>query len=243
MFKETSLRSAVKAMSWRITGTFFTAISVYVLTDNSGLALTVGAVEFVSKFALFFIHERLWDKIKFGRQQKKPAVLWLTGLPGAGKSSIAEALVRRLQKTGLKVEHLDGDSIRRLFPNTGYSKEERDLHIQRVGFLASRLEQNGIMVVASLVSPYRHSRQFVRSICANFIEIHVSTSLAECERRDPKGLYAKARRGEILDFTGVTAPYEKPESPEITLDTENISVNEAVSKIIKKLEKLQKTGP
>lgn len=235
MYKETPSRSAVKAVSWRFAGTCTTGILVYFLTGNWGVALTVGGAEFVSKFALFFVHERIWDKINFGKQQKKPAVIWLTGLSGAGKSTIAEKLVEKLLKMGRKVEHLDGDSVRNLFPKTGFSKEERDQHIRRVGFLASRLEKNGVSVVVSLISPFRDSRQFARSICENFIEVYVSTPLEECERRDPKGLYAKARRGEIPHFTGITHPYEEPESPEITLNTKIISVDQAVKQIKEKL--------
>jgi len=235
MFVETHSRSAIKAVSWRLTGTLATGLIVYLLTASWGAALTIGIVEFVSKFALFFVHERAWDKIKYGRQQKKPVVIWLTGLSGAGKSTIAEHLVKKLVQMGHKVEHLDGDSIRNLFPSTGFSNADRDQHIRRVGFLASRLEKHGIDVVASLISPQQESRQFVRGLCTNFIEVYVSTSLEECEKRDPKGLYAKARRGEIFNFTGISSLYEKPENPEITIDTINITAEQAAEKILKTL--------
>ena len=133
------------------------------------------------------------------------------------------------------MEYLDGDSIRDLFPNTGFSKEERDQHVRRVGYLASKLEQNGVFVIASFISPYADSRQFVRGLCKSFIEVHVSTPLQECERRDVKGLYRKARLGEISNFTGISDPYEAPECPELRLDTRFLTVDEAGGKVIERL--------
>lgn len=161
-----------------------------------------------------------------------PAVIWLTGLSGAGKSTIAEVLVRRLEQTGRRVELLDGDAIRHVFPSTGFSRPERDAHIRRVGFLASRLEAHGVTVIASLVSPYRDSREFVRGLCRTFVEVHVATPLEECERRDPKGLYARARAGLITQFTGLDDPYEPPDAPELTLETTALSPAEAAERIL-----------
>jgi 3'(2'),5'-bisphosphate nucleotidase len=155
-------------------------------------------------------------------------VIWFTGLSGSGKSTIARQLVEALQASGRPVEYLDGDAIRDIFPATGFSREDRDTHIRRVGYLASRLERHGVTVVASLVSPYRSSREAVRSLCRRFIEVYVATSLEECERRDVKGLYAKARRGEITRFTGIDDPYEEPLAPEIRLETTGRTVEESV---------------
>lgn len=163
----------------------------------------------------------------------KPAVIWLTGLSGAGKTTIATQLVAELRQNGLKAEHLDGDTLRRIFPQTGFSKKERNEHIQRVGYLAGLLEKNGIFVVASFISPYRSSRLFARQQCQNFIEVYLSTPLEVCEKRDPKGLYKKARRGEIHNFTGIDDPYEVPEDAEVSLDTNIVSADEAVHKIQK----------
>ena len=154
-------------------------------------------------------------------------VLWFTGLSGSGKSTLARRVAAELRQRGRPVEMLDGDAIRDLFPNTGFGRAERDAHIKRVGYLASRLEFHGVTVVASLVSPYKESRDFVRSLCTNFIEIHVSTPLEECERRDVKGLYAKARRGEIRNFTGIDDPYERPEAPDLVIDTSRLSLEAA----------------
>jgi adenylylsulfate kinase len=162
----------------------------------------------------------------------RPAVLWFTGLSGAGKSTIAERVAKELAGRGVPVEYLDGDHIRQLFPSTGFTRPERDAHVRRVGYLASRLEAHGVSVVASLVSPYADSREFVRGLCRNFVEIHVSTPLAECERRDAKGLYARARRGEIRHFTGIDDPYEAPLHPDLVIDTRHVSVEDACGRVL-----------
>jgi adenylylsulfate kinase len=176
-------------------------------------------------------------KTNGGGESRPGAVLWFTGLSGSGKSTIAERVVQELAKKGVPLEYLDGDLIREIFPATGFTRPERDAHIKRVGFLASRLEAHGVVVVASLVSPYESSRQFVRGLCRRFQEIFVSTPFEECERRDVKGLYARARRGEITNFTGLDDPYEPPARPELTIDTRNTSVDEAVKRVLELLEK------
>ena len=161
-----------------------------------------------------------------------PAVIWMTGLSGSGKSTVAHYVADELRRQGTAIEVLDGDAIRSVFPATGFTREERDLHVKRVGFLASRLEFHGVTVIASLVSPYGESRDFVRGLCRRFLEVHVSTPLAECERRDVKGLYAKARRGEIRNFTGIDDPYEAPARPELVLDTSDMTLDEAAARVL-----------
>jgi adenylylsulfate kinase len=157
-----------------------------------------------------------------------PCVLWFTGLSGAGKSTIARAVFRELEARGVPVEYLDGDVIRDLLPGSGFTREERDAHVKRVGFLASRLEHHGVCVIGALISPYRDTREAVRRLCRSFIEIHVSTPLARCEQRDVKGLYARARRGEIKHFTGIDDPYEPPLHPDLAIDTSVTTLEDAV---------------
>ena len=164
---------------------------------------------------------------------EKPAfVLWLTGLSGAGKTTLATRLYEHLLGLGRHVERLDGDTMRGVFPNTGFSKEARNEHIRRVGFMASRLEYHGVCVICSFISPYRDARQFVRSQCRHFIEVHVKASVEECTRRDVKGLYKKALAGEISSFTGLDDPYESPERAEIVVDTERQTEDESVRQIL-----------
>jgi adenylylsulfate kinase len=171
------------------------------------------------------------------------AVLWFTGLSGSGKSTIAQRVLDVLRHDGQRVEQLDGDAIRDVFPQTGFSRAERDAHVRRVGYLASRLEHHGVVVVASLISPYAESRSFVRGLCSTFIEIHIATPLAECERRDVKGLYARARRGEIANFTGLDDPYEPPASPELVIDTRAISVDQAATLVLERLSEARTHAP
>lgn len=235
MFIEQKRRSIIKTISWRVWATITTAALVFLFVGEVKIALTIGGVEVVVKMALYFLHERWWNGISYGKKEIEPTVLWFTGLSGSGKSTISEAVYSKLENKGFKVEHLDGDSIRDIFPKTGFSKEERNRHIKRVGFLASKLEKNGVFVIASFISPYQETRDFVRNLCGNFIEVHVSTPLETCEKRDVKGLYAKARKGEITQFTGIDDPYEVPENPEIIIDTTNMTVVEAVNEVLKRI--------
>jgi len=161
-------------------------------------------------------------------------VLWFTGLSGSGKSTIATRVHQELLRRGVEAEYLDGDALREVFPSTGFTRPEREEHLRRTGYMASRLAAHGVTVVASLVSPYRESRDFIRKLCPAFVEIYVSTPLEECERRDLKGLYARARRGEIRSFTGIDDPYEPPERPELTLDTRALSVDQCVAKVLER---------
>ncbi len=159
-------------------------------------------------------------------------VLWFTGLSGSGKSTIAERVHEELVQRGVEVEYIDGDALREVFPQTGFTRAEREEHLRRTGYMASRLAAHGVTVVASFVSPYRESRDFVRKLCPGFAEIYVATPLEECERRDVKGLYARARRGELKNFTGIDDPYEIPEHPELTLETRDLSVDQAVERVL-----------
>jgi adenylylsulfate kinase len=162
----------------------------------------------------------------------KSTVLWFTGLSGSGKSTISERVFEILNDREYEVEHLDGDVIRDIFPKTGFSRDERTAHIKRVGYLASRLQTHGVFVLGSFISPYQDARDFVRELCDDYTEVYISTPLEECERRDVKGLYEKARSGEITQFTGIDDPYEEPENPELTIDTTNVSVDEAVERVL-----------
>ena len=237
MFRETNARSVAKAISWRVFGTAATSALVFLFTGRLILSLAVGGVEFVSKIGLFWVHERLWNRLRFGKKQVQPAVIWFTGLSGSGKSTIADSVARDLESRGLRVERLDGDTVRNLFPDTGFTRPERDAHIRRVGFLASTLEKNGVFVVASFVSPYEESRQFVRSMCPRYLEVYVATPLEECERRDAKGLYARARRGEIKHFTGIDDPYEPPVRPDVVVDTRQLTPEAAAAAVLAELRR------
>lgn len=166
-------------------------------------------------------------------------IVWFTGLSGAGKSTIAEALAPALRARGKRVELLDGDEVRlHLSKGLSFSKEDRDINIQRIGYVAHLMQRNGVVVITAAISPYRSTRGWVRALAGDFVEVHVATPLEVCEQRDVKGLYAKARAGEIKQFTGVSDPYEAPENPEVTLPTHQLSVEQCVERIVQRLEAL-----
>jgi adenylylsulfate kinase len=168
--------------------------------------------------------------------------LWFTGLSGAGKTTIAHVVGPELERRGRIVEYLDGDVVRtHLSRGLGFSKEDRDAHIERVGWVASRLTRHGAAVIVAAISPYREARANARKMVEEFgpfVEAYVYASVDECERRDVKGLYAKARAGEITGFTGVDDPYEEPEQPELLLDTEANDPEESATLVLAKLEEL-----
>ncbi len=161
-----------------------------------------------------------------------PKVVLLTGLSGAGKTTLGKALTEKFKEEDIKCEHLDGDEVRKIIPLTGFDKESRIQHINRIAYLASILERNDITVVASFIAPYKECREFFRKLCNNYIEVYVSTPIEVCEHRDTKGLYAKARNGEIDNFTGISDPYEIPVNPEVIVDTSELSVEECVERIM-----------
>jgi adenylylsulfate kinase len=168
---------------------------------------------------------------------KKPFVLWFTGLSGAGKSTLADIIFDKLSTKTERIEKLDGDVMRNAFPKTGFSKQNRDDHIKRVGFMASLLEKHGVSVICSFISPYKDTRNFVRSMCKNFIEVYVCATIEECEKRDVKGLYKKVRDGQIKNFTGIDDPYQPPENPELIINTDSEEVQQSVNKIINYIDK------
>jgi adenylylsulfate kinase len=158
--------------------------------------------------------------------------VWLTGLSGAGKSTITEALVPELRAAGRRVEVLDGDVVRtHLSKGLGFSREDRDLNIARIAFVAHLLARNGVAVIVAAVSPYRQAREDARRLIGDFVEVHVAPPLEECIRRDTKGLYEKALSGAIQQFTGVSDPYEPPANAELVLDTSVIDVATAVAHV------------
>lgn len=160
-------------------------------------------------------------------------VVWLTGLPSSGKTTLGIALAASLTEQGLCVEVLDGDELRQsLSADLGFSPEDRQEHARRVIYLSKRLIHNGIVVIVPLISPYRETRRVARRELKQFVEVYVKCSIEECIRRDPKGLYAKALIGEISEFTGVSAPYEEPKCPEATVETDVLSVDACIRRIL-----------
>jgi adenylylsulfate kinase len=171
-------------------------------------------------------------------------VLWLTGLSGAGKSTVAAKLAPALAERGHRVELLDGDEVRTtLGQGLGFSRQDRDTNIARIGYVAAKLSKHGVAVVVAAISPYREARDQIRAQVDSFVEVHVAAPVSVCAERDVKGLYAKALAGELPHFTGVSDPYEPPLEPELVLHTDTQSVDDSVHQVLTWLEANQLTTP
>ena len=173
--------------------------------------------------------------------KQKGVVLWFTGLSGSGKSTVANEVAHKLQKREKLAYILDGDNIRHgLNKDLGFSPEDRKENIRRISEVASLFADAGLITITAFISPYAKDRNFCRELAGEgrFLEIYAKASLETCEKRDPKGMYKKARAGEIKEFTGINAPYEEPENPELITDTDKETVEESAEKVLKKLEEL-----
>lgn len=166
--------------------------------------------------------------------------IWFTGLSGAGKTTISKELEHQLRERGVrKLEILDGDVVRtNLSKGLGFSKEDRDTNIRRIGFVAKLLTRNGVLVMAAAISPYRSVRDEIRMDIGDFLEVHVKCPVGVCADRDVKGLYKKAMAGEIENFTGISDPYEEPVNPEVTCETDKETIEESTNKVLHKMELL-----
>jgi len=169
----------------------------------------------------------------------KGVTVWFTGLPCSGKTTLAQKLSAELKTRGILCEELDGDVTRKyLSKGLGFSKEDRDENIRRVGFVCSLLTKHGAVTTAAFVSPYRSIRAEIRGMIGNFVEVYVKCALEKCIERDVKGMYKKAIAGEIKNFTGISDPFEEPEKPELVIDSDKESVDESLKKVLDKLEDL-----
>ena len=183
----------------------------------------------------------VWQPTKVSKEDRRrlnghgSCVLWFTGLSGSGKSTLATEVEKELYQRGVRTYVLDGDNIRHgLNRDLGFGKDDRKENIRRIGEVAKLFVDAGIVTLSAFISPYKEDRDMVRALFGQgeFIEIYVKCSIEECERRDPKGLYKKARRGEIRDFTGISAPYEEPVNPELVVETERETVEESVGRVL-----------
>ncbi|KYK30014.1 adenylyl-sulfate kinase [Thermoplasmatales archaeon SG8-52-1] len=190
----------------------------------------------------------VWHEHKVTKEDRekllnqKGVIIWTTGLSGSGKSTIANEIAYKLHSIGKLTYVLDGDNIRHgLNKNLGFSPEDRNENIRRISEVAKLFSDSGVIAITAFISPYRKFRNFCRELVepGKFIEVYCKASLDTCEKRDPKGMYKKAREGIIKDFTGIDAPYEEPENPEVTVDTDKETVEESVDKVISTLKKFK----
>lgn len=229
----TNLYLIIKSLGWRVIATLITAGVAWVITGSVAAAVSIGVVDTLFKLVAYYIYDVGW--LRYHRTYRpKTKVVWLTGLSGAGKTSIAEALAKKLANQDRPCVILDGDYIREVLP-AGFDKNSREAHIRRVAQMAAILEAQNVIPIVSLISPYTEGRREARRYAKNFIEVYLNTSINVCRQRDVKGLYAKATKGEIRNFTGIDAPYQKPTQPELILDTKELSVDACARKILKML--------
>lgn len=237
MYRETNTRSIAKGISWRVVATSTTIIIVYIFFGRLDLAIAAGLIETVLKVGLYWAHERIWFKIRWGKKKIDPFNLWFTGLPLSGKTTIADKVYSELKILQIPLERIDSKDIRDLIPDIGYSRKDRNRHMYRIGNLIRTLQNNSISTVASFVSPYRESRKAIRKMVKNNIVVYIKADIETCKKRDYKGAYEKALKGEYQNFSGVNDVYEEPEHAEIVIDTDQISADEAADIIIKYVKK------
>lgn len=218
-----------KSLTYRFVSSLITVFISYLVTKNIKYGLSIGALDLIFKIVNYYTFDTIWDFIF--KRKLKPCVIWLTGLSGSGKSTIAAELINNFELHNVSYVLLDGDQIRKVIKETGYDYHSRRKHNLNVAYMASLFESQGNVVIVTLISPYSEVRNECRRICQNFIEVFVDTPLAICEERDVKGLYKKARSGEIENFTGVSSPYEVSTKREITIHTPS-ETPESSAKII-----------
>jgi adenylylsulfate kinase len=224
-------KNITKSIFYRIYSSFITFIIAYILTQNLTASISIGVLDSIIKIFSYYFFEGIWSKIT--GIKNKPCVVFLTGLSGSGKTTIANALMEKYKKSGVVPVLLDGDEIRKVIQQNGFDEASRKKHNLNVGYMAALLEAQGNVVIVSLISPYADVRNTIRKMCGHFIEVYLSTDINVCIQRDPKGLYAKALKGEIKEFTGISAPYFMPENPEVNIDTNVVSIKNSVDNIFK----------
>lgn len=237
MYKETNQRSIAKGISWRVVATSTTIAIVYFFFDRLDLAIAAGMVETVLKVGLYWAHERAWFKVRWGRKKIEPFNIWFTGLPLSGKTTIADRVYTELEKLQIPLERLDAKDIRSVVPNIGFSRQDRNRHMLRVAHLIKTLQNNSVSTVASFISPYKESRKAIRDMVKNNIVVYLKSDVETCQKRDYKGVYAKALSGEYQHFAGVNDVYEEPKKAEIVIDTRTTSIEESVRIIVKYIKK------
>ena len=237
MYRETNKRSIVKGISWRVVATTTTIAIVYFFFDRLDLAIAAGMIETVLKVGLYWGHEKIWQRILWGKKKIEPFNLWFTGLPLSGKTTIADLVYEKLENFHIPLERIDSKDIRELIPDIGYSREERNIHMHRIGNLIRTLQKNSISTVASFVSPYKESRKAIRSMVKHNVVVYVKADIETCQARDYKGVYAKALNGELQNFSGINDVYEEPQHAEIVIDTNTMSAEESSDVIVKYIRK------
>ena len=233
MYKDTNIRSIVKGISWRVIASMTTMTIVYLFFGRIDLAIATGLIETGFKLSLYWVHERMWFKVRWGRKKIEPFNLWFTGLPLSGKTTIADLVYIELEKLHVPIERIDSTNIRDLVPGIGFTRADRNIHMHRIGYLIQKLQKNSVSTVVSFVSPYTESRKAIREMVKQNSVVYVKADIDTCKARDYKGVYQRAIAGELENFTGVNDVYEEPKHAEIIVDTDIMSAEDAAKIIVK----------
>ena len=217
MYLESRKRSIAKALSWRFWATLTTIALVFLFTGKPVIAVSIGGFEVVAKMLLYFFHERSWNRIRLGRYELEPFVIWFTGLPSSEREVISERVTEKLKKKNMKMEYLSSATVQNILPESDFCAQGADEYIRRIGFLAKKFVQSGVFITASFVSPCRKARELVRLLCPLFIEVYVYKLDKKCEEESDS--------------------YEVSESPEIKLNMTSLTVDEAVTIVMRYLKK------
>lgn len=242
MIEVQAKRTILKTLTWRVAAAVLTFLTVFLLSKASvaaaSLAFFVMLSDLLLKTTSYYFHEYLWSFTHYGLKIKetKGVTVWFSGLPCSGKTTIARKVKEKLEKKLHLVEHLDGDVVRQsICSDLGFSKKDRDENIWRITLLSSYLSMRSV-TLCTFVSPYKKARQTAKTMNKDFVLVFVDCPVEECIKRDVKGMYAKALKGEIKSFTGIDDPYESPESPDLVCKTLEETVEESADKVINVLK-------
>lgn len=228
-------RSITKAFSWRLSGFIFLSVLTYLVTGSIETVGQIAVVYHATMLGLYFLHERLWNHTKWGKTTG--LFIQMTGMSGAGKSTIAYATAEKLRRRGLKVEVIDGDEYRAgLCSDLGFSKEDRNTNVRRLGFVSKVLARNNVISIIAAINPYQDIRSELAKLCDNVKTVYVKCDLETLKRRDPKGLYQRALLpsgdpNKLQNFTGISDPFEEPKNPDLILETNREAQSYSISKL------------
>jgi len=242
---DTRLRSLAKGLCWRLVAFALTGLFAGLVTGDASVGLLVGLVDSLAKVALFYLHERAWISLRWGQRAPEGCVVWFTGLPCSGKTTIAEELAALLRARGRCVVRIDGDTVRDtlatgervgLCSDLGFSRADRKENLRRQREAAWLASQGGAVALVSAITPYEETRRKARERLGRLLLVYVSTSADRCEARDVKGMWARARAGEISDFTGIDGVYEVPTTADLELDTKG-TIAAAADAVLREIDR------
>jgi len=232
MYIETSRRSLVKGITWRFLATSTTILIVYLFFGRLDLALAAGVLETTAKIFLYYLHERGWQKIQFGKKRVEPFNLWIIGLPLSGKKVLADKVFERLEgQLHIPLERIENREIRQILPEIGYQRDDRLMHIKRIGYLIKKLQRHSVSTIASFVSPYEASREAVKNMTENYVEVFVDMPADLYEERKKSGYVETIDEEQLMDLERVRHEYDRPSNPDIVIK-EDESIDDAVDRIV-----------